>query len=45
MLRPLNYPLTDIFIMFYSVIVPDSFKKIKEQWLIGKIKKKNNLLQ
>jgi len=31
-LRPLSYPQTDCFIMFYSIISPDSFNNIKSKW-------------
>ena len=31
-LRPLSYPQTDIFIMCYSVVEPDSFENIEKRW-------------
>jgi small GTP-binding protein len=31
-LRPLSYPQTDVFLMFYSVISPDSYENIKQKW-------------
>jgi len=31
-LRHLSYPQTDVFIIFYSIISPDSFANVKSRW-------------
>ena len=31
-LRPLSYPQTDVFLICFSVINPDSFEDVKEKW-------------
>lgn len=31
-LRPLSYPLTDVFLVCFSVISPPSFENVKEKW-------------
>jgi len=32
-LRPLSYPQTDIFLVCFSVIQPNSFENVKEKWV------------
>ena len=32
-LRPLAYPQTDCFIIFYSIISPESFENVKSRWI------------
>ena len=32
-LRPLSYPLTDVFLVCFSVVMPVSFRNIKEKWI------------
>ncbi|CAF0850478.1 unnamed protein product [Adineta steineri] len=32
-LRPLSYPMTDIFIMCFAIDNPESFKNVSEKWL------------
>eukprot|EP00475_Leptophrys_vorax_P019401 TRINITY_DN26491_c0_g1_i1.p1 TRINITY_DN26491_c0_g1~~TRINITY_DN26491_c0_g1_i1.p1 ORF type:complete len:185 (+),score=42.48 TRINITY_DN26491_c0_g1_i1:35-589(+) len=32
-LRPLSYPMTDVFIVCYSVISPASFENVKSKWI------------
>ncbi|KAK6456909.1 RHO small monomeric GTPase signal transduction [Scheffersomyces xylosifermentans] len=32
-LRPLSYPQTEIFLVCYSVISPDSFQNVKSKWI------------
>ena len=32
-LRPLSYPQTNVFLVCFSVVVPASFKNIKEKWV------------
>ncbi len=32
-LRPLNYPSTDVFILTYSVVDPESFNEIENKWV------------
>ncbi len=31
-LRPLSYPQTDVFLLFYSILSPHSFKNAKAKW-------------
>lgn len=31
-LRPLSYPETDIFLITYSIVGPDSFDNVKQKW-------------
>ena len=32
-LRPLSYPLTDVFLICFSIVRPSSFLNIKEKWI------------
>ena len=32
-LRPLSYPGTDVFIVCYSMVDPESFKNVKKKWI------------
>ncbi|KAG8584205.1 hypothetical protein GDO81_008733 [Engystomops pustulosus] len=32
-LRPLSYPMTDVFLICFSVVNPASFQNIKEEWV------------
>ena len=32
-LRPLSYPLTDVFLVCFSVVSPSSFENVKEKWV------------
>lgn len=32
-LRPLSYPLTDVFLVCFSVVMPTSYRNIKEKWV------------
>ena len=32
-LRPLSYPQTDVFLVCFSVVKPDSFENVKEKWI------------
>jgi len=32
-LRPLSYPDTDVFLICYSIIAPDSFTNVKQKWI------------
>lgn len=32
-LRPLSYPQTDIFLICFSVVSPDSFENVREKWI------------
>lgn len=32
-LRPLSYPKTDVFIIVYSIIHPDSFSNVRTRWI------------
>ncbi|NP_001158755.1 rho-related GTP-binding protein RhoQ [Salmo salar] len=31
-LRPLSYPMTDVFLICYSVVNPASFQNVREEW-------------
>lgn len=32
-LRPLSYPMTDVFLAMYSVVSPNSFENVRNKWL------------
>ncbi|XP_054539571.2 rho-related GTP-binding protein RhoQ-like, partial [Pan troglodytes] len=32
-LRPLSYPMTDVFLICFSVVNPASFQNVKEEWV------------
>ncbi|KAM9737431.1 cell division control protein 42 homolog isoform 2-T3 [Menidia menidia] len=32
-LRPLSYPLTDVFLVCFSIISPSSFENVREKWV------------
>ncbi|CAF0825428.1 unnamed protein product [Brachionus calyciflorus] len=32
-LRPLSYPQTDVFLVSFSVVIPNSYENIKEKWV------------
>ena len=32
-LRPLSYPLTDVFLVCFSVVSPPSFENVKDKWV------------
>jgi len=32
-LRPLSYPMTDVFLLCFAVTMPDSFSNVKNKWL------------
>lgn len=32
-LRPLSYPMTDVFLICLSVVNPASFQNVKEEWV------------
>uniref|UniRef100_A0A672ZV16 Ras homolog family member Q n=1 Tax=Sphaeramia orbicularis TaxID=375764 RepID=A0A672ZV16_9TELE len=35
-LRPLSYPMTDVFLICFSVVNPASFQNVREEWVIYK---------
>ncbi|XP_037655929.1 rho-related GTP-binding protein RhoQ-like [Choloepus didactylus] len=37
-LRPLSYPMTDVFLVCFSVVAPDSLQNVKDEW-VPKLKK------
>lgn len=32
-LRPLSYPMTDVFLICFSVVNPASFQNVREEWV------------
>ncbi|KAF3826804.1 hypothetical protein GH733_009329, partial [Mirounga leonina] len=32
-MRPLSYPMTDVFLICFSVVNPASFQNVKEEWV------------